>query len=193
MSGSISFNFSFWTQQTLSIPAPLYSGKIISSYIPFSNAVRSNLDCVENEISSLRFLMLVNLISYLFLDLEKMGKVIFQNCGERLFDRIKFSSWTIGICSAITLLAGRLCSVFLMENVMVTLCHCLQLHSLVLPFLQDKVRTESYRDFICRNPDVFKDKVSMAVRYISLSWYWPRLGWCLNFDYGLLTLWVKGC
>lgn len=25
--------------------------------------------------------------------------------------------------------------------------------------LQDKVRTESYRDFMYRNPDVFKDKV----------------------------------
>lgn len=28
-------------------------------------------------------------------------------------------------------------------------------------FPQDKVRTESYRDFMYRNPEVFKDKVSI--------------------------------
>lgn len=30
--------------------------------------------------------------------------------------------------------------------------------------LQDKVRTESYRDFMYHNPDVFKDKVSWLKR-----------------------------
>ncbi len=31
--------------------------------------------------------------------------------------------------------------------------------------LQDKVRTESYRDFMYRNPEVFKDKVSRANKH----------------------------
>ena len=31
---------------------------------------------------------------------------------------------------------------------------------LFVPSFQDKVRTESYRDFMYLNPEVFKDKVS---------------------------------
>jgi protein arginine N-methyltransferase 3 len=34
---------------------------------------------------------------------------------------------------------------------------------IIVDYLQDKVRTESYRDFMYKNPNVFKDKIVLDV------------------------------
>ena len=86
---------------------------------------------------------------------------------------------SLSVCLSVWLSVSA-CLCFVCLSVCLSVCACVDVYAvmtvtqcviLYIMTLQDKIRTESYRDFIYGNPHIFKDKVCK----LTILWIWPNL------------------